>query len=59
MGGDVDKGECFVKSLKEVVVKFRVEGSIVCEVFGDEFVDYFVGMRDNEVRLFDEVVMDW
>lgn len=59
VGGDADKGERLAKSLKEAVAKFRAEGSIAREVFGDEFVDHFAGTRDNEVRLFDEAVTDW
>ncbi|KAH8180238.1 glutamine synthetase, catalytic domain-containing protein [Sarocladium implicatum] len=59
VGGEADKGERLAKSLKEAVVKFKAEGSIAREVFGDEFVEHYAGTRENEVRLFDEAVTDW
>lgn len=59
VGGELDKGVRLVKNFKEVNDWFICIGSIVREVFGDEFVDYFGGIREYEIRLWDEVVIDW
>ncbi|UNI13577.1 Glutamine synthetase [Purpureocillium takamizusanense] len=59
VGGKEDMGERLAKSLREATDRFKHEGSIAREVFGDDFVDHFGGTRENEVRLWDEAVTDW
>lgn len=59
VGSESDKGERLAKSLKDATARFKKEGSIAREVFGDDFVDHYAGTRENEVRLFDEAVTDW
>lgn len=59
VGGELDKGQRLVKSLKEATERFMRKESVAREVFGDEFVDYFGGTREYEIRLWDEAVTDW
>ncbi|KAJ6447015.1 glutamine synthetase [Purpureocillium lavendulum] len=59
VGGKEDRGARLAKSLRDATDRFKREGSVAREVFGDDFVDHFGGTRDNEVRLWDEAVTDW
>lgn len=59
VGGASDKGTRLAKTLKEANERFRRQGSIAREVFGDDFVDHYAGTREHEVRLYEEAVTDW
>ena len=58
-GSAEDHGMRLPKSLKEANERFMRRGSIARETLGDDFVDYFGGTREHEVKLWDEAVTGW
>lgn len=47
------------KTLEAAAAKMGAKDSMARKVLGDDFVDHYVGTRNNEVDLWNESVTDW
>ncbi|KAK0650485.1 Type-1 glutamine synthetase 2 [Lasiodiplodia hormozganensis] len=45
-------------SLEEATRRFKAEGSVAREIFGDEFVEFYARTREHEVGLYRQAVTD-
>ncbi|KAF4536949.1 Glutamine synthetase [Lasiodiplodia theobromae] len=63
LGKEEDEGEGGGKalpgSLEEATRRFKAEGSVAREIFGDGFVEFYARTREHEVGLYRQAVTDW
>ncbi|KAJ0332512.1 hypothetical protein COL922a_011416 [Colletotrichum nupharicola] len=53
------KPELLPDSLLEATHRFKSPDSLVREILGDDFVDFFAATREHELRVWREAVTDW
>lgn len=58
-GGGARGVQWLPASLEEATRRFKAEGSVAREIFGDEFVEFYARTREHEVGLYRQAVTDW